>query len=343
SLVDESYSSFRQDAYDSFLNTVFPVTFIIFFKVTENSGRFKKAFLPILDDILYNIVTWVIPLIVSFTYNLQEIMIFSIANAIPHLTCALIALILQKTILEVKNSDSEVKNSYWIIFLSINIFLIIIPALLIPLFWIVFIIKNLDYRYEPINLAFLTLFATTLGLALLVFFPVWIRKARSDGVDEEKFNYIFGLLALFNFYSPNFLQTLFIVLTWPINFYLVKLWVFTQILSLTRSISYYDVKKIPDDFLATSTATTQWRIHEFKARKDRPINNEIILKNILKNIVKDFSKEYMNDDKNEVAVKDMLRNVIKDILNDNNVDIRNDVNSVEISDDVNNLEIGNDV
>src|SRR5438874_4202443 len=61
------------------------------------------------------------------------------------------------------------------------------------------------------------------------------------------------------FYAPNILQTLLIVLYWPISFYFVKTCVFILVLSLTRNVSYF-TDEVPKDFLATSTTFTQWLI-----------------------------------------------------------------------------------
>src|SRR5437763_275807 len=70
SIVDESYKSNREDVYDAIINTLFPITFVVLTKVSgEESGKIKRILLPLLDDILYNTVTWVIPLIVSFAYD----------------------------------------------------------------------------------------------------------------------------------------------------------------------------------------------------------------------------------------------------------------------------------
>ncbi|CAG8579527.1 3295_t:CDS:2, partial [Scutellospora calospora] len=68
SIIDESYTS-QEDLYDALLNTFFPIIIVVLFNVREESGRIKKVLLPLLDDILYNIITWVIPIIVSFTYD----------------------------------------------------------------------------------------------------------------------------------------------------------------------------------------------------------------------------------------------------------------------------------
>ena len=58
--------------------------------------------LPLLDDVLYNAVTWAIPLTVSFAYNdSKAVKIFSIVNMCLHITFALIALIRRKTVNDV--------------------------------------------------------------------------------------------------------------------------------------------------------------------------------------------------------------------------------------------------
>ena len=81
SFVDESYKS-QEDLYDAILNTFFPIFFVILFNVSGKTGPIKNMFLPLLDDILYNVVTWTIPLIVSFAYDdLFRIKIFSFVNA----------------------------------------------------------------------------------------------------------------------------------------------------------------------------------------------------------------------------------------------------------------------
>src|SRR5437763_12563164 len=68
SIVDDSYTSY-QDLYDAILNTFFPITFVLLLNVSGKPGSMKNTLLPLLDDILYNAVTWVIPLTVSFAYN----------------------------------------------------------------------------------------------------------------------------------------------------------------------------------------------------------------------------------------------------------------------------------
>src|SRR6185437_6058519 len=147
SIVDDSYSS-HQDLYDAILNTLFPITFVVLLKVSEKRGggdndarsdnaaqtdndaqidkdirsdnnaqsnnaaqsfSIKKKLLPLLDDILYNTVTWVIPLTVSFAYNDSlAVKIFSIVNMCLHVVCALIALIKWKQLGDVDDDSGRI-------------------------------------------------------------------------------------------------------------------------------------------------------------------------------------------------------------------------------------------
>src|SRR4051812_30512213 len=78
--VNKTYES-KEDLYDAILNTFFPIFFVVLLNVSGKPGSIKHVILPIIDDILYNIITWVIPLIVSFVYDdLMSIKIFSIIN-----------------------------------------------------------------------------------------------------------------------------------------------------------------------------------------------------------------------------------------------------------------------
>src|SRR5688572_3652559 len=88
SIVNENYES-KQDVYDAIINTFFPVFFVILFGISGKTGPIKNVLLPLLDDILYNTVTWVIPLVVSLAYDdLLSIKIFSFVNMGLHLVCA---------------------------------------------------------------------------------------------------------------------------------------------------------------------------------------------------------------------------------------------------------------
>src|SRR5205085_5565170 len=111
--------------------------------------------------------------------------------------------------------------------------------------------------FDSISILFITLFGILLISALIVFILLcccW------DGVfDNIYLDYIFITLTALMFYVPNILQTLLIVLYWPISFYFVKTCVFILVLSLVRNVSYF-ADKVPEDFLATSTTSTQWFI-----------------------------------------------------------------------------------
>src|SRR5256885_10458160 len=101
-IVDESYTSNHQDIYDAIINTLFPIAFVVLTRVSFDSGKIKKIFLPVLDDLLYNTVTWVIPLTVSFAYNdFLAIKIFSLVNMGLHVLCSAIALIIHRKVVAI--------------------------------------------------------------------------------------------------------------------------------------------------------------------------------------------------------------------------------------------------
>src|SRR6266513_3020555 len=95
SIVDETYTSSHQDVYDVILITLFPTFFVFLTNVSGKDGEYRKILLPLLDDLLYNTVTWVIPLTVSFAYDdFPAIKIFSLVNMGLHVLCATFALII---------------------------------------------------------------------------------------------------------------------------------------------------------------------------------------------------------------------------------------------------------
>ncbi|CAG8490516.1 7735_t:CDS:2 [Paraglomus brasilianum] len=107
SIVDDSYTSY-QDLYDAILTTLFPITFVVLLNVSGKPGSMKKKLLPLLDDILYNTVTWVIPLTVSFAYGDElAVKIFSIVNMCLHVVCAVAALIKWQQIGDANRSDDD--------------------------------------------------------------------------------------------------------------------------------------------------------------------------------------------------------------------------------------------
>ncbi|CAG8442226.1 1132_t:CDS:1 [Acaulospora morrowiae] len=298
SIVDESYSS-SQDVYDALLNTLFPITFVILFNVSKynngesekkvdseeneeseeakHSGKYgehetrilrekllaKENLLPLLDDLLYNTVTWVIPLIVSFSYDdLLSIKIFSVINACLHITCAIHALIHPMSIDEAERHKRIQVNFFFLIFF---------PIVAIPVFWIVYIVIN--HEYDLTSTIFLILFGTTLflsfGLFMLLFMFIF---ADPEDVLSDYFAFYLSASGIFLFYTPNILQALLIMLKWPINFYFVKTFVFILILSLTRNTSYFNVDEVPRNFLASSTAYTQWELFDQKRDSKKEID-----------------------------------------------------------------------
>ncbi|GES73291.1 hypothetical protein GLOIN_2v1667018 [Rhizophagus clarus] len=101
SFVDKTYES-QEDLYDAILNTFFPIFFVILLNVSGKQGSIKNKVLPILDDVLYNMITWMIPLIVSFAYDdLMSIKIFSIINMCLHVICAVLVIINWEKISEI--------------------------------------------------------------------------------------------------------------------------------------------------------------------------------------------------------------------------------------------------
>jgi hypothetical protein len=245
--VDENYDS-RQDLYDAILNTFFPIFFVILFNVSGKTGPIKRIFLPLLDDILYNMVTWVIPLIVSLAYDdLLGIKIFSFVNMLLHVVCATTAIIFRD------NSRKFDKK----IHILCTFFLIFFPVIVIPIFWTVIITTR--HAFDQINIVLLVLLAILLVCSIFSLCLVGAEKTERIGV--------FTLIMLF--YAPNIIQTLLIVINWPINFFFVKTCIFILVLSLTRNVSYF-TDKVPDDFLPTSTTTTQQRLVDmFRAKSDK--------------------------------------------------------------------------
>ncbi|CAB5211743.1 hypothetical protein RhiirA5_429989 [Rhizophagus irregularis] len=253
--VDINYES-HTDLYDAILNTFFPIFFVIFLNTSGKDGSIKNIVLPLLDDVLYNMITWVIPLVISFAYDdLMSIKIFSIVNMCLHVFCAVLAIIKWKR-MNYGDDDDD------IIFISIFFFLIIFPVLVIPIFWIIIITHK--HTFDSISIIFLISFGICL-VSLMSFIIIMIIYSSSTEKD-----FIIYVLVIICFYVPNILQTLLITLFWPINFYFVKACVFILILSLTRNVSYF-TDKVPENFLATSTTMTQCEIRFFIEKDEAKI------------------------------------------------------------------------
>ncbi|CAB4489782.1 unnamed protein product [Rhizophagus irregularis] len=261
SFVDIDYVS-HTDLYDAILNTFFPIFFVIFLNASGKDGSIKNIVLPLLDDVLYNMITWVIPFVVSFAYDdLMSIKIFSIINMCLHLICAFLVIIKGKRIgyFAGDHYDYNYEETF---FGSIFFFLTLFPVLVIPIFWIITITHK--HIFNSISIIFLILFG--ICLVSFVLFIIVIIIEDMGGMTQMVAWRIYYVLSIICFYFPNILQTLLITLFWPINFYFVKACVFILILSLTRNVSYF-VDKIPGNFLATSTTMTQFFIKAFTTKK----------------------------------------------------------------------------
>src|SRR5437763_5361931 len=90
-IVDESYTSSNQshqDVYDAVFNALFPIFFVFLTNISGSTGKIRKILLPVLDDLLYNMVTWVIPLTVSLAYDeFPAIKIFLLVYMGLHVLC----------------------------------------------------------------------------------------------------------------------------------------------------------------------------------------------------------------------------------------------------------------
>src|SRR6266487_4400367 len=90
SFVDTNYSP-QKDFYDALINMLFPIFFVILLNVTAVKPRSIKN---VVFDLLCNIITWIIPLTVSLSYDdLLGIMIFSIVIICLHIICAVTVII----------------------------------------------------------------------------------------------------------------------------------------------------------------------------------------------------------------------------------------------------------
>src|SRR5207244_1569560 len=109
------------------------------------------------------------------------------------------------------------------------------------------------------------------------------------------------------FYAPNILQTLLIVLRWPISFFFVKSCVFILVLSLTRNMSYF-TDEVPKDFLATSTTFTQWHFQYWLSDIRGPVDE---------NQKDDEIKKLIEIMRNNNEIRELIKMIIKDDENQN--------------------------
>src|SRR5438132_7151677 len=82
-IVDFEYNPF-QDIFDSILNALIPVSFVLLFAISNKNSK-KKKLLPIFDDILYNLIVWILPIVPTIVYSESIPMIFTIVNATLHI------------------------------------------------------------------------------------------------------------------------------------------------------------------------------------------------------------------------------------------------------------------
>src|SRR6266511_4818910 len=213
-IVDESYTlnnQNRQDVYDAVINALFPIFFVFLTNVSGSSGKFRKILLPLLDDLLYNTVTWAIPLTVSFAYDdFLAIKIFSLVNMGLHVLCAAYALIINKKIGDVYD-DILTDDGHLLYHIPLG-FLIGFPVIVIPVFWIIYI-TTITHVFDSISILFITLFGILL-ISVLICFILWfyLEKRKWDYDYNVYLEYITLALMVLMFYAPNILQTLLIVL-----------------------------------------------------------------------------------------------------------------------------------
>ncbi|CAB5215425.1 hypothetical protein RhiirA5_494599 [Rhizophagus irregularis] len=298
SFVDTNYVS-KGDLYDATLNTFFPIFFVILFNVSGKPGSIKNIVLPLLDDLLYNVITWMIPLVVSFAYDeWLSIKIFSIINMCLHILCAVLAIIKWRRIY---NDNVNFAFTF--------LFLILFPVMAIPIFWMIIIVRKATF--DSTSIIFLTLFGICLVFVILIII-MKVKYNYFEGIIGEKkmFKIIYAFIIIC-FYVPNILQTLLIALSWPINFYFIKALVFILILSLTRNVSYF-AGKVPDDFLATSTTMTQNYI------------KRLLEKDVHEILEPQITMEEMHRVQTEMQTKiDEMQKTINEIKNINGLDKKN--------------------
>jgi len=133
--------------------------------------------------------------------------------------------------------------------------------------------------------------------------------AAKSGSDSDYLGYIFFTLITSMFYAPNILQTLLIVLYWPISFYFVKTCEFILVLSLTRNVSYF-TDKVPNEFLATSTTFTQHAIQCLIRRVQKSTNKN------QKNVeTKKKLNELIKMMKINGEIKELIKTIIEEVGN----------------------------
>ena len=139
----------------------FFLSFLFFLtNISGSTGKIRKI-LPVLDDLLYNTVTWVILLTVSFAYDdFPAIKIFSLVNMGLHVFCAAIALI----------GNKKIGDDDGLLYIPVT-FLLLFPVIVIPVFWIIYI-TTITHVFDSISILFVTLFGILLILPLIFHYNI---------------------------------------------------------------------------------------------------------------------------------------------------------------------------
>ena len=160
--IDKGYES-TETVIDQGLYIILPIFYYFLASVKPQD---RKILLPILDDILYNAVTWLIPLIVSLVYDdLLFIKVFSFVNMFAHLICA--GFSYYHIIFRDKATIKDVEGGKGVKSVLVPFFIIFFPIMVIPEFWIYYIYKN--YALDSIIIVFIILFI----LLVLFNFILW--------------------------------------------------------------------------------------------------------------------------------------------------------------------------
>lgn len=240
SLIDDSYTSSRKDILDTLSSSLFPIAVVTLYNASR-TGPIKRILLPILDDILYNIIVWGIPLAAFLVYD-HHLTIFYYLSAAYHGFYSFLAIIKRDRMDDLHEGDLEYVKAITSAISIINLTLCTIY------------IVNLNHL-DSTSVMFLTSFSLLIGALIFINCFYCIKPCLNERIANQISTFS-KLVFPISLYVSNILQTFYIVMYWPINFYFVKLCMFTLGLYLTRGVSYVN-GKIPGDFLATSAAKIQ--------------------------------------------------------------------------------------
>ncbi|CAG8745378.1 22831_t:CDS:1 [Dentiscutata erythropus] len=255
--VDLNYDS-HQDTLVGVFSTLMPLVFLLLFTISQDeNSSWKTNFLPILDDLLYNIITWVIPLIISIIYDSRNKRIFAICNAIPHILCIIISYCKNKKLnVNSTNKHSEIDADDYP-FLIGEIFIAFIPITVIPTFWLIHLSRNENANIEAnVKKGFIILFSLIIFLTITLIITICL-------IPKKIPSRLISLAALTTLCLPGLLQTLLIMLTQPVNSLFFKVLLFLLITFLSR-ISTYFVEKFPYNLRATPTTYVLYVAHQFR-------------------------------------------------------------------------------